>query len=327
MKPSVPEYQSTPSIKLWFSIGILVFLSALSSFQYSNRYSEDTQQDILITRDTLLSLYGAYVFNSESCLQCHVLEDAISLDALSLDGLGGKYTDIWHLWHLMDPRSIQPESGMPAFSSLLKIEMDEDIFHKLMLERYPNAEEHELEHYWASLKSSSEAMRLRLMDFEPAYDLPEYSEMYALIAYLQSIPTSPRKHKLDSIVTEQLLKHEARWDSIAENNYVEVVALLGQLRADDISEGRLLFRDNCATCHREDGGGLIGPNLTDAYWLHGGKPADIVRSIVLGHPKRGMRSWKLVFSQEQVAQLTAFIQSLKGAKVANGKAPQGELQR
>jgi cytochrome c oxidase cbb3-type subunit III len=323
----VPEAPTTPTIKLWISIGILVSIAVLSSFQYSNRYSDDLEEDVLITQDSLLSLYGAYVFNSESCLQCHVLEDGISLDALSLDGIGGKYTDIWHLWHLIDPRSIQPESGMPAFGSLLKIQMDEDVFHSLILERFPNVEKHEIKQQWSSLKTSSEAMRIRLMSFQSDYDLPEHSEMYALIAYLQSIHTSARKHKLDSIVTEQLLQHEARWDSIAGNNYAEVITLLRQMKADDISEGRLLFRDNCATCHREDGGGLIGPNLTDPYWLHGGKAVDIVRSIVLGHPKRGMMSWKLVFDQQQVAQLTAFIQSLEGVKVQNGKAPQGELQR
>jgi cytochrome c oxidase cbb3-type subunit III len=327
MKPSVPEYRSTPSIKLWFSIGILVFLSALSSFQYSNRLSDDTEDDILITQDTLLSLYGAYVFNSESCLQCHVLEDAISLDALSLDGLGGKYTDIWHLWHLLDPRLVQPESGMPSYASLLDIEMDKKIFQQLLNENLPEAKLANLEQNWAKLQASSEAMRTRLLSFEPDYDLPRHSEMYALIAYLQSIPNSPRKQKIDSIVRAQLLLHGAHWDSIARNDFVDMTAMVAQMTEQDIAEGRLLFLENCAPCHRKDAGGSFGPNLTDRFWLHGGATADIIRSIVVGHPDKGMMSWKLVFDELQVAQLVAFIQSLDGTQLQNGKAPQGELQR
>jgi mono/diheme cytochrome c family protein len=314
-------------IRYGLSFIILAAISLLSSFQYSTAGVAVEEEDTLITQDTLLSLYGGFVFNSESCLQCHVLEDGTSMDALSLDGLGGKYTGIWHLWHLMDPRSMQPESGMPAFSSLLKMEMDQEVFQQLLLERSPNAEKLELEKSWTSLLSSSEAMRTRLLSFGPEFDLPPHSEMYALIAYLQSIPNSPRNQKIDSILIEQLQKHEARWNVIAGNNFAEVIALVSQLQADDLSEGKMLFRDNCTACHREDGGGFIGPNLTDAYWLHGGKTIDIIRSIVVGHPNKGMRSWKLAFNQEQVAQLAGYIQSLKGMKVSNGKSPQGELKR
>lgn len=315
------------SVKLMLSIGILASISVLSSFQYSNRLSDETEDDILITKDTLLSLYGAYVFNSESCLQCHVLEDAVSLDAMSLDGLGGKYTDIWHLWHLLDPRSMQPESGMPSFASLLDIEMDKGIFQQLLNEKLPDAEHADLEQNWAKLQASSDAMRARLLSFEPDFDLPRNAEMYALIAYLQTIPSSPRKQKIDSIVGAQLLLHGAHWDSIARNNFVDVTAMVAMKTEQDIAEGRLLFLENCAPCHQKDGGGSVGPNLTDKYWLHGGDTADIIRSIVLGHPEKGMMSWKLVFDEHQVAQLVAFIQSLEGTHVQIGKAPQGELKR
>ncbi len=38
--------------------------------------------------------------------------------------------------------------------------------------------------------------------------------------------------------------------------------------ADNIAEGKELFKTNCASCHKEDGGGGIGPNLTDKYWIN-----------------------------------------------------------
>ena len=34
--------------------------------------------------------------------------------------------------------------------------------------------------------------------------------------------------------------------------------------------GKKLFIDNCATCHKDHGGGDSGPNLTDEFWIHGG---------------------------------------------------------
>ena len=38
--------------------------------------------------------------------------------------------------------------------------------------------------------------------------------------------------------------------------------------ADNIAEGKELFKTNCASCHKEDGSGGIGPNLTDNYWIN-----------------------------------------------------------
>lgn len=35
-----------------------------------------------------------------------------------------------------------------------------------------------------------------------------------------------------------------------------------------INNGKLLFQENCAICHNSDGGGNIGPNLTDKYWIN-----------------------------------------------------------
>lgn len=38
--------------------------------------------------------------------------------------------------------------------------------------------------------------------------------------------------------------------------------------ADNIAEGQELFKTNCASCHGANGGGGIGPNLTDDYWIN-----------------------------------------------------------
>ena len=55
-----------------------------------------------------------------------------------------------------------------------------------------------------------------------------------------------------------------------------------------IEQGRLLFVNLCAPCHRPDGGGQVGPNLTDDYWIHGPGFKDNVLTIYNGVPAKGM---------------------------------------
>lgn len=95
--------------------------------------------------------------------------------------------------------------------------------------------------------------------------------------------------------------------------------------AASIGAGQVLFQSTCAACHAKDGGGGVGPNLTDNYWLHKGGVADVFKSIKYGWPDKGMKSWKDDFSPRQLADLTSYIKSLQGSKPANPKAQQGEL--
>lgn len=59
-----------------------------------------------------------------------------------------------------------------------------------------------------------------------------------------------------------------------------------------VAEGERIFTDpaQCALCHKGDGSGLVGPNLTDDLWIYGGKPMDVYRTILEGRapdPARG----------------------------------------
>lgn len=94
-----------------------------------------------------------------------------------------------------------------------------------------------------------------------------------------------------------------------------------------LSGGKDLFTANCAACHLPDGGGIVGPNLTDDYWLHGGKINDIFSTIKYGYPEKGMKSWKDDFSPAQIAMLASFVKSLHGTHPATPKEPQGELYK
>ncbi|QEH41001.1 cbb3-type cytochrome c oxidase N-terminal domain-containing protein [Chitinophaga sp. XS-30] len=116
---------------------------------------------------------------------------------------------------------------------------------------------------------------------------------------------------------EAYLKNAA--NNIDENN----VTLLAE--AADIETGKKLFVINCAACHGPDGQGTVGPNLTDNYWIHGGKVNEIFSTIKYGVPEKGMKSWKEDFSPKQLAQLTAYIRTIRGTNPANPKEQQGTL--
>jgi cytochrome c oxidase cbb3-type subunit 3 len=92
--------------------------------------------------------------------------------------------------------------------------------------------------------------------------------------------------------------------------------------AKTVADGRQVFVSTCAPCHGTQGQGVVGPNLTDKFWLHGGKPVDIHKSITNGYPEKGMRPWGPVLGAARVRQVAAFVMSIKGQNLP-GRPPQG----
>lgn len=91
-----------------------------------------------------------------------------------------------------------------------------------------------------------------------------------------------------------------------------------------IAAGKATYTRLCVACHRADGGGLVGPNLTDESWLHGGSMTDVVKVITDGVPAKGMLAWKTQLSGTEIIEVAAYVKSLKGTNPANPKAPQGQ---
>lgn len=97
--------------------------------------------------------------------------------------------------------------------------------------------------------------------------------------------------------------------------------------ANVISAGQAVFNTNCVACHGDKGQGTVGPNLTDEYWLHGGKVNDIFKVIKYGVPEKGMISWEKTLTPKQISEVANYILSLKGSNPPNPKAPQGEKEQ
>ena len=92
-----------------------------------------------------------------------------------------------------------------------------------------------------------------------------------------------------------------------------------------LESGRQTYAKFCAPCHRADGGGLVGPNLTDNYWIHGSNYVDTVKVIWNGVPAKGMIIWKTVLKPEEIQSVASYIYTLRGAKLLSpGKLPENQ---
>jgi len=87
--------------------------------------------------------------------------------------------------------------------------------------------------------------------------------------------------------------------------------------------GKELFMKNCMVCHTADGGGLIGPNMTDDYFIHGPLFSDSVRIINEGVLAKGMISWKTILKQEEIHAVASYVYTLRGTTPAVAKPPEG----
>lgn len=92
-----------------------------------------------------------------------------------------------------------------------------------------------------------------------------------------------------------------------------------------IQAGAVIFQSRCLPCHGAEGGGVIGPNLTDNFWIHGkGRTAEVAKVIKNGVNDKGMPAWGGMLKDEELYELTAYVKSLHGSHPAQAKPPEGE---
>ncbi|HVM89590.1 MAG TPA: cbb3-type cytochrome c oxidase N-terminal domain-containing protein [Puia sp.] len=135
-----------------------------------------------------------------------------------------------------------------------------------------------------------------------------------------SAPLSAEEYTISVARADQEVKEylKQKGETVDENT----VTMLGK---DDIETGKTFFETSCVTCHNKGGGGNVGPNLTDDYWLHGGDIKSVFKTIKYGF--NAMPSWQNTYSNKQIAELASYVKSLHGTNPANPKAPQGELYK
>jgi cytochrome c oxidase cbb3-type subunit 3 len=121
--------------------------------------------------------------------------------------------------------------------------------------------------------------------------------------------------------TERVLAAQASQIKVGEATPEALTALSHDATA--LALGKQVFTSTCAACHRADGGGVIGPNLTDDFWIHGGSPDKIYKTVASGVADKGMPAWLPQLGGLKTQAVTAYVLTLRGRNAPGGKAAQG----
>ena len=130
--------------------------------------------------------------------------------------------------------------------------------------------------------------------------------------------------ELQKEIAEAKIALEEYQKTAPDQMNIDKVTLLTD--AGDLSKGKAIFQENCIACHKADGGGQIGPNLTDQHWILGGGIKNVFHTISEGgRDGKGMISWKTMLKPTQIQEVASYVLSLQGSNPADGKAPEGEI--
>lgn len=94
-------------------------------------------------------------------------------------------------------------------------------------------------------------------------------------------------------------------------------------KPSEVAEGKKVYAAKCAACHAVDGGGQIGPNLTDDAWIHGGTIDSIYATVNAGVLAKGMPAWGKLLKPDEMTEVVAYVWTLHGTTPAKPKEPQG----
>lgn len=109
-------------------------------------------------------------------------------------------------------------------------------------------------------------------------------------------------------------------------NLVDINTVELLTEASDLAAGKSIFAENCVACHKADGGGGIGPNLTDEYWILGGGIKNVFNTISEGgRDGKGMVSWKSELKPLEMAQVSSYLLGFQGTTPAEPKAAEGDV--
>lgn len=130
---------------------------------------------------------------------------------------------------------------------------------------------------------------------------------------------------------------EDRYEAALASNLQLQFAEIGELKADRdtllkflarpnwLQVGKSVFSRHCAQCHGKDGGGQVGPNLTDDAYKNVSDVGDIVTVLQRGAGNGAMPAWQDRLSINELVLTAAYAASLRGTTPATAKPPEGRV--
>lgn len=123
-----------------------------------------------------------------------------------------------------------------------------------------------------------------------------------------------------AVAEKAIEKYQKEHGSSVDENSVVLIS-----DATQLADGKVIYEKNCVACHAANGGGGVGPNLTDAYWIHGNTINNVFKVIKYGVPEKGMIPWEAQLNPEQIQNVSSYILTeFKDKNVEGGKEPQGD---
>lgn len=194
--------------------------------------------------------------------------------------------------------------------------------YKKLLGQKPVEEEHEiiLDHNYDGIKELDNSL-------PPWWLYGFYASIIFGAIYLLRFHVFNGDTQFDELETEYaeakiaIENYKKNAKDLVDINTVEILTELSDLKA-----GQAIFETNCVACHKADGGGGIGPNLTDNYWISGGGIKDVFRTVSEGgRDGKGMIAWKTMLKPAEMAQVSSYVLQFQGTTPAEPKAPEGDL--
>lgn len=151
-----------------------------------------------------------------------------------------------------------------------------------------------------------------------------FAVVYLLVFHV--FRSAPLQQEEYALAVQRAEAEKAERDALAKDQVNETTVTL-LTAGPDLDAGKQIYTQNCVVCHAADGGGLVGPNLTDAYWIHGGDVKDLFRVIKKGgRAGKGMIAWESQLTPSQMAQVASYIlKTFPGTTPAAPKAAEGNL--
>lgn len=186
----------------------------------------------------------------------------------------------------------------------------------------PIEEEHEiiLDHNYDGIKELDN-------DLPPWWLYGFYATMIFGVIYMLRYHVFNGETQFDELETQYVIANAAIEEyrktskDLVDFNSVELLT-----DASSLAFGKQVFETICVACHKADGGGGIGPNLTDNYWILGGGIKNVFKTISEGgRDGKGMIAWKQTYKPSEIAQISSYVLSLQGTTPAEPKVAEGEL--
>lgn len=163
-------------------------------------------------------------------------------------------------------------------------------------------------------------------DMPPWFKFLFYVTILFAVAYILNYHVFKWTPLQDEEYAQEMQVAEAELSVIREKQAMnlneDIVTALTD--ASSVSAGKIIFEQNCSLCHGKGGEGLVGPNLTDAFWIHGGGIKNVFKIVKVGVPDKGMIAWQGQLNPLQIQQVSSYVLSLQGTNPAGAKSAQGE---